>query len=120
MFRLVIRVAKFALVLAAMAVVCTISWQLVGERLYDCTDDGFLGFWRPGNWVHSWPQHPVAVVPQVVHDRSMSEPDTIKEGWTVARLWGLWSVFVGVSLVVSLFGAWIPWGPRRPPSAVEE
>ena len=39
--------AKFLAILFAMAILCTFVWQFVGDKLYDCTDDGFLGFWHP-------------------------------------------------------------------------
>jgi len=110
---LVKSLAKFIAALFAMSVLCTVVWQSVGSKLYDCTDDGFLGFARPGDWVHPFGGHPVAVVHQVVHGRSMSDPDTIKEGWSVAGLWRLWYAFVLVSLVISILLAWIPWTPRH-------
>ncbi len=95
-----------------MTIVCTIVWQFAGDRLYDCSDDNVLGFLRPGDWVHNWNGHAVAVVPRVVHGRSMSEPDTIKEGWSVTGLWCLWLSFVAVSLVISVVLARVPWIPR--------
>jgi len=56
--------------------------------------------------------HPVVAVRQVVHGSSMSEPDTINEGWSVAGLWCLWLSFVAVSLVISIVLARMPWIPR--------
>ncbi len=94
--------------LAVMTILCTILWQFVSDSLYDCTDDGFLGFLRPGDWVHSRGNQPVAVVPQVVYGRSMNAPDTIKQGWTITGLWFLWSAFVGMSLIISILFAWLP------------
>src|SRR6266550_4248599 len=90
MLHLLKSLAKFVTALLAMTILCTMVWQFVGDKLYDCTDDGFLGFWRPGEWVHSFGGHSVATLHQVVHGRSMSESDTIKEGWSVAGLWRLW------------------------------
>ncbi len=103
---------KFLLASFAMAILCTAVWQFVGDKLYDCTDDGFLGFWRPGNWVHAVGGQPMVAVPRVIHGRSMSEPDTIKEGWTLTDLWRLWYAFVAVSVCVSMALALVPWFPR--------
>ena len=113
--------------LFVMTIVCSIGWTFVAGELYDCTDPGFIDFLSPGDWVHSWPEHPVATVEKIVHGRSMSEPDSIKQGWTVARLWHLWFLFVGVSLVISVFlsrKTWISSSTMRPnlspePSAVD-
>jgi hypothetical protein len=113
MHRAVKSVAKFLIVLVAMTVISTIVWNYVAGDLYDCTDDDFIpGYWTPGFWVHSWGDHPVVAVHQVIHGRSMSEPDTIKEGWSVTGLLCLWFSFFAVSLVVSIAFArlrWIPW-----------
>jgi hypothetical protein len=46
----------------------------------------------------------------------MSGPDTLKTGWTVARLWYLWFSFVGVSVAISAALAsprWVPKGWRE-------
>jgi hypothetical protein len=91
--------AKFLMSLVLMTVVCTVAWEVVNKRLYDCTDAFGFDYWQPGNWVHG----DVAVVQQVGHHRSMSEPDTIKEGWSVVRLWRLWYSFVVMSVVASIF-----------------
>ena len=80
----------------------------IEDKLYNCTDATFLDFLQPGNWVH----HPVPV-PQITVGRSMSEPDTIKQGWSIAGLWCLWAVFVGVSILASWVFAIVPW-TRRP------
>lgn len=113
MRKIVKSVAKFVLVMVAMTFACTVVWESVAVRLYDCTDDGFLGFWTPGNWVHGWENHPVVAVSQIVHGRSMSDADTIKAGWTITGLWGLWCSFVGVSVGVSALLAWKPWLPAK-------
>lgn len=102
-------ICKF-LVLAILAtIVCTAAWEAVNERLYDCTDAFGFDYWQPGNWVHGH----VAVVENVVHHRSMSEPDTIKKGWSVARLWNLWYLFVSLSLAASIVLGCVPWDLRR-------
>ena len=101
--------AKFLVSLILMTIVCTVAWELVNERVYDCTDAFGFDYWQPGNWVH----RNVAVVRQVVHHRSMSEPDTIKEGWSVAGLWRLWYSFAASSVVASVLLAFLPWIRRR-------
>ena len=110
MLRMLKSVVKFAIVMFAMMIVSTIVWQeVVVEYLYDCTDDNMMGFLRPGDWVHFY--HGVVYVPHVTHDHSMSDPDSIKQGWSMTGLWGLWFSFVAVSLLASIFLArrrWIP------------
>jgi hypothetical protein len=108
---------KFVVSFFLMTIICTIVWQeVVNERLYDCTDAFGFDYWQPGNWVHNAGGHPVLAVHQVVHHRSMSEPDTIKAGWSVTDLWYLWYSFVVISLVVSTLLALVPWTPKRFPA----
>lgn len=100
--------AKLVLSMIVMGFACTAAWDgLVNGKLYDCTDGGSLDFWFVGDWVH----HPISV-PHVVHGRSMSEPDMIKAGWTVAGLRRLWWSFVTFSVVVSLLFASISWASK--------
>ena len=101
--------AKFVISLVVMTIVCTAVWELVAYRVYDCTDAFGFDYWQPGNWVHGR----IAVVQQVAHHRSMSEPDAVKEGWNVADLWHLWYSFVLVSFVAGILLAFVPWIPRR-------
>jgi hypothetical protein len=92
-----------------MTILCTIIWQkFITDTLYHCTDAIWLDYFFPGTWVHD----PVSVT-QVVRNRPMSEPDTIKAGWTVAGLWTLWYAFAGVSLLVSFLAALVPWVSKR-------
>ncbi len=100
---------KFLVSLLVMTVVCTEVWDnVVNERLYDCTDAVGFDYLRPGDWVHGQ----IKTVPQVIHGRSMSEPDTILKGWTVRRLWLLWAVFVMTSVVLSAALAVMPWSRK--------
>ena len=103
--------------LIGMATVCAIVWALlVQPTVYDCTDPGFIDYFTPGDWVHIAGGHPIAVVPRIVHGRSMSEPDTIRQGWSVVGLWCLWSGFVSVSVLVSVAFArktWVAGRERR-------
>jgi hypothetical protein len=93
-----------------------IVWQYVAENLYDCTDDSIPGYLVPGHWVHSWSGHLVATVPYVTHGRSMNEPDTIKQGWSVIGLLYLWFSFFVVSVLVSIALARTAWIPSTRPN----
>jgi len=79
--------------LVLMAFVCTWAWDaFVNGKIYYCTDGGTFDFLLGGgDWVHN-PESVARVVP-----RSMSEPDEIKNGWSITGLWYLWSTFVAVS-----------------------
>jgi hypothetical protein len=102
--------AKFVITLLVMTVACTIAWEVfVNGTLYNCTDPGWLDFLSLGDWVHF--DHGVVYVPHIVTDRPMSDPDTLKQGWSVARLWYLWCSFVAVSLFLSVSLARVPWIP---------
>ena len=101
--------AKFVLCLIACTMVCTVFWQeLIFDKLYNCTDSVPLDFLQPGDWVH----HPVTVH-QIVLARSMSEPDTIKAGWSMQKLWALWSGMVLASLIISDVFVFVPLGTKR-------
>ena len=105
--------AKFLMAFAVMTIVSTLAWEVVSYRLFDCTDSCGFDYWQPGNWVHG----DVSVVPQVIHGRSMSEPDTIKAGWSVAGLWCLWCSFVALSVIVSFVFSFQPWFHKKRSSA---
>jgi hypothetical protein len=103
-------IVKFLIVFVVMTIGCTIVWdRVIADKLYDCTDAVGFDYWQPGNWIHGKYQS----VPKVTHGRSMSEPDTIKAGWSVTGLWCLWFAFVGGSLVMSFFLAQAPWLPEK-------
>jgi hypothetical protein len=106
--------AKFAIVMLVMTIVCTIIWQqFVAEYLYDCTDSLPADFLRPGDWVHAFGGNAIVSVRHIVHGQSMSEPDTIKTGWSMADLWLLWFLFNGVSVTISIFLARRRWFADR-------
>ena len=105
---------KFVIVMIAMTIVCAIAWQeVVAEHLYDCTDSVPGDFFRPGDWVHAFDGHSIVPVAHVVHGRSMSEPDTIRQGWSMTGLWLLWLSFVAISAVVSVLLARKSWFPDK-------
>ena len=103
------RILIFVGSLITTTVAFTWGWEIfIKNHLYNCTDHLPLDYLQPGQWVH----HPVAVQ-HVGVARSMSEPDTIKKGWSVPGLWLLWCFFVGGSVIVSLLLARLPWSMRR-------
>ena len=107
--RLLLPLAVFFGSLILTTIACTVGWEiLVKSHLYNCTDDFPLDYWKPGQWVH----HPV-VVPHVTKGRSMSEPDTIKRGWSVSGLWRLWQSLVAGSLAISVFLTSLTWSMSR-------
>jgi hypothetical protein len=84
-------VISLSMAMGFMTVVCTILWALlVTDELYHCTDDaGFPGYLAPGSWVHG----NIAYVREInLHD-TMSQPDSIREGWSEGALW-----LIGASL----------------------
>ena len=99
-----ISVAVFIGSLLVMTISCAWAWErFINNTLYNCTGSVPLDYLHPGDWVH----HPVAVE-HVVVARSMSEPDTIKKGWSIPGLWSLWCSFVVGSVIVSFLLARLP------------
>ena len=65
--------------LLAMIIASTMDWDaFINGKLYYCTDGGTLDFLFVGDWVHH-PESVANIVP-----RSMSDPDEIKAGWSIA------------------------------------
>jgi hypothetical protein len=110
-------VVKFVIVMLVMIIVCTLVWELfVNGSLYNCTDPGFLDFLNPGDWVHF--HHGVTYVQHIVTGRSMSDPDTIRQGWSVAKLWCLWWSFVFASFLISAALARKTWLSGKMPQSI--
>jgi hypothetical protein len=104
-------ISKFFLSLLALTILCTVLWQqFIANTRYHCTDSLGVDYLLPGHW------DPTTVA-QVMHSSSMSEPDTIKTGWSLAGLWSLWFSFVGVSIFISIVLPRISWLPTRLPLA---
>ena len=65
----------------------------VEDVVYHCFDGGF-GYFTPGSWVHGdW-----------VHVDDIEErvnADIMLVGWTIGRLWRLWLLMFGATVVVS-------------------
>lgn len=106
---------KFAAVLLVLTAICSNVWDnFVAGKLYNDSDDNFFGYLFPGTWVSNWDgQHPVVSVDHIAPETSMSDPDEIKKGWSVAGLWGLWLSFAGISIIISTALARLPWIPGR-------
>jgi hypothetical protein len=103
--RFVLSVSTFVGVLVVMLILCTNVWgQFVTDRLYNCTDAVGFDFLQPGNWVHGHIEYVEKIAP-----RSMSEPDSIKMGWSNVGLWTLWYSMFGASLIISILPAVKVW-----------
>ena len=123
MIRMFKNTAKFAIVMFLMTIVCSIVWQdVVTEYLYDNTDDNIMGFISPlfGDFWIGEGGFPVVTVQHVVHGRSMSDPDEIKQGWSIPKLFCLWLSFVSVSIVFSIVIARIRWIPLQSTKQIYE
>ena len=110
---------KFLILFVITTYINTVAWQYVSRDLYDCVDDAIPGYFTPGFWVHAVNGHAVTTVPQIIHDRSMSDPDTIKQGWSVPRLLALWFSFFTASVLISLGLARIRWPGERSNQSLE-
>jgi hypothetical protein len=92
------RNVMFIILLMGCTIFCTFAWdKCVADKLYNCTDAIGFDFLHPGDWIHG----NYVAVPEIVTGRSMSEPDTIKEGWSIPELWCLWWSFVAASVAIS-------------------
>jgi len=86
----------------------SIAWQMIFPgRIYYCTDAVGFEFLMPGSWVHG--ELEIVDDVQKASSRTMSEPDVILRGWTVGRLWMIWSVMFGSTVVMGLFLARMRW-----------
>jgi hypothetical protein len=109
MTRILISVVAFISSLIVMVMVSTTAWDaFLNGKVYLCTDGGTLDFLCPGDWVH----HPITV-DRIGGARSMSDPDEIKRGWSMTRLWCVWFTFVGLSVIISAWIALAPWGSKE-------
>ena len=104
---------KTAFALALLAIPMSIAWDSTFPgKVYYCTDDIGLDYLIPGNWVHGEIEYVDDV--SAATSRSMSEPDVLLLGWSVGRLWLIWSAMFGSSLVLALFIARLRWGAAAP------
>jgi hypothetical protein len=111
--KIVISIIIFSVAMIGMTIVCTALWdELLNGKVYGCSDGGNADY-----WMLSWAgigngNYSVATV-KTINITSMSDPDELKEGWSVARLWSVWYSFFGASLMVSFFFASLPWWKIR-------
>ena len=111
--KILVSVALFCIALFATTIVCTILWDdCLNGTVYVCSDGGGWEYLIPDWATIGNGSFPVIVVPRIQALNSMSDPDELKEGWTVARLWTVWYSFLGGSLLVSLLVASLPWWRR--------
>lgn len=101
------RNVTFLFLLLACTVYCATVWdKYIAGNLYVCTDSVPWVFVHPGDWVHG----DYVIIPQDRFPHSMSEPDAVKEGWSVPKLWCLWlswiAASVGISALLSFFSCW--------------
>lgn len=97
----------------ALTIFSALIWQqVVAEYLYDCTDSVQGDFFRPGDWIHSPDGNPVITVRQIVHGRSLSEPDAIRQDWSKTGLWLVWLSLIGISTIASVVIARKSWLPH--------
>ncbi len=84
----------------------------IDGELYGCNDTIGFDILHNGDWIHA----DYVAVPKIIADHSMSDPDVIKEGWSVPKLWCLWWVFVAVSVIVSTLLSFVIWRHKKPTS----
>jgi hypothetical protein len=107
-------IGTFAMSMLMMGILCIWAWDaFVNGKLYYCTDGGSMDFIFVGDWVH-YPETVAHITP-----RSMSQPDEILAGWSIAKLWCLWGVFAGGSVLVSALSASAIWRVCLPQKAVD-
>jgi hypothetical protein len=92
------RSITFVILLLGCATLSAIAWDnFVAEKFYNCTDSVPFDFLHPGDWVHG----NYIFVPQINPTDPMDKPDSIKEGWSVPKLWILWWPFIFASVAIS-------------------
>jgi hypothetical protein len=107
-------VATFTVLTIAM----TIVWDLaLPGRIYYCTDHVGMDYLNPGSWVHGDAELVEDVA--AASSRSLSGPDIMLRGWTPRRLWLIWGLMVGSSIVVSCLLAGSRW-PNLPSSVLNQ
>jgi hypothetical protein len=112
------KVTAKVFVFVVLLLICTILSELFWDsffagRIYNCTDDNLGSFLEPGNWVHSHGGMPVEVVPQIPPHQTMDKPDSIKEGWSIPKLWLLWWSFAAAGIVISASFTFLIFRPQK-------
>jgi hypothetical protein len=109
--RLLAKAATFLVALLFCTALCTFVWDnLVVGKLFNCTDSLPFNFLNPGDWVHG----NYVTVPEINPSDPMDKPDSIKEGWSIPKLWLLWWAFVFASTVISVSLTFLIFHCRKP------
>jgi hypothetical protein len=108
--RLTAITATFLIAILFCIVLSTIVWgDLVVGHLFNCTDSLPFNFLNPGDWVHG----NYVFVPNINPSDPMDKPDSIKEGWSIPKLWLLWCSFVAVSIAISVSLPFLIFRPQK-------
>jgi hypothetical protein len=108
--RLAAKAATFLVALLGCTVICILVWgDLVAGKLYNCTDSVPFDFLNPGDWVHG----NYVTVPIINPSDPMDKPDSIKEGWSIPKLWFLWWAFVFASIAFSASLTYLTFRSRK-------
>jgi len=104
---------KFLLVL----IIATIGWSVVWQytltgHVYDCTDEVGFDYLSPGDWVHG----SIEYVDTIDTARVMELPDTLKRGWTIHHLWGIWLTMSALSVGAALLLSKVSWAGLTSPA----
>lgn len=103
------RTGRFFLLLVFITIIMATVWQMIfPERIYDCRDMNLLGYLAPGDWIHGEYEH----VDAITDIGDMSKPDALLKGWSIGKLWLVWSAMFGSSIVVSWMLSNVRLGPE--------
>jgi hypothetical protein len=110
--KVLISTALFFTAMLIMTILCTVLWDTwLNGKVYGCPDGGTCDYWLL-SWAAIGNGNYPAVTVDRIHISSMSDPDQLKTGWSVVRLWVIWFSFFGGSLLVSFLLASLPWSRR--------
>lgn len=103
-----LRFLKFSFLTTVIAAFLSIPMSVIWEvnfpgKIYHCTDDVGFGYFLPGDWIHGDAESLAEV--RSATSRPMSEPDVIREGWSIGKLWLFWSLMFGSSVGLGALGA---------------
>jgi hypothetical protein len=108
------KTVAFLFLILVCAISCIAIWNnFVDGKLYNCTDSIPFGFLHSGDWVHSHNGLSVAVVTKIDPSDPMDKPDSIKEGWSIPKLWLLWLAFVAASVAISASFTFLIFRPQK-------
>ncbi|MBK1826473.1 hypothetical protein [Haloferula rosea] len=92
------RLLAFLASFATLNLLLAVAWEAwFPENIYHCTDSLGMDYFLPGDWIHGEWQSSDTI--EAHHD--MSQPDTLKSGWTLSKLWLAWLGCVSTSIAAS-------------------